>query len=77
VEITADTEEVVQRLLKRAEIEGRPDDTEEVIRRRMVVYAAETEPLTRMYGEQGILRQVDGMGTVEQVSGRILKILKG
>jgi adenylate kinase len=76
VEITADTEEVVQRLLKRAEIEGRADDTEDVIRRRMEVYAAETEPLTRMYADLGVLRQVDGMGTVEEVSERILAALR-
>lgn len=75
VEITADTEEVVQRLLKRAQVEGRADDTEDVIRRRMQVYATETEPLTRMYAEQGILRQVDGMGSIEEVSGRILAAL--
>lgn len=76
VEITADTEEVVQRLLKRAQIEGRADDTEDVIRRRMQVYAAETEPLTRLYADQGLLRQVDGMGTVEEVSERILAALR-
>lgn len=76
VEITADTEEVVQRLLKRAQVEGRADDTEDVIRRRMQVYATETEPLTRMYAEQGVLRQVDGMGSVDEVSGRILAALR-
>ncbi len=76
IEITADTEEVVVRLLKRAEVEGRPDDTEDVIRRRMEVYAAETEPLTRLYADQGVLRQVDGMGSVEEVSGRILAALR-
>jgi adenylate kinase len=75
VEITADTDEVVARLLKRAQIEGRADDTEEVIRRRMEVYAAETEPLTRLYAEQGILVQVDGMGSVEEVQARILAAL--
>lgn len=77
VEITADTEEVVQRLLKRAEIEGRADDTEDVIRRRLEVYAAETEPLSRLYSEQGLLVQVDGMGSVSEVSERILAVLRG
>jgi adenylate kinase len=75
VEITVDTEDVVQRLLKRAQTEGRADDTEEVVRRRLEVYAAETEPLTRLYGEQQILVRVDGMGSVEEVSGRILAAL--
>ncbi|MCB0919468.1 MAG: adenylate kinase [Actinobacteria bacterium] len=76
VEITADTDEVVQRLLKRAELEGRPDDTEEVIRRRMEVYAEQTAPLTAMYAEQGILVQVDGMGGVEEVTERLLAALR-
>lgn len=76
IEITADIEEVVQRLLKRAQIDGRADDTEEVIRRRMEVYAAETEPLAAQYTDQGVLVQVDGMGTPEEVSERILAVLR-
>ena len=76
VEITADTDEVVARLLKRAELESRPDDTEEVIRHRMNVYAEQTEPLTRMYEEQGILVRVDGMGSVDEVTDRLLAALK-
>src|SRR5688572_30209310 len=43
--LTVDRDEVVQRLLKRAELEGRADDTEEVIRRRQEVYAEQTAPL--------------------------------
>ena len=77
IEITVNTEEVIQRLLKRAEIEGRADDTEDVIRRRMEVYAAETEPLIALYSEQGILLRVDGMGSIDEVSERILAALRG
>lgn len=77
LEITVNTEEVVQRLLKRAETEGRADDTEEVIRRRMEVYATETEPLTALYSDQGILVEVDGMGSIDEVSARILAALRG
>lgn len=76
LEITADTDELVGRLLKRAEVEGRADDTEEVIRRRMDVYAEQTAPLIRVYGERGILRSVDGLGSVEDVSGRLLAALR-
>jgi adenylate kinase len=75
LELTADTEEVVGRLLKRAQEQGRADDTEAVIRRRLEVYAEQTEPLTRVYSERGILLQVDGMGTVEAVRDRILAAL--
>lgn len=76
VEITANTEEVIARLLNRAKLEGRADDTEEVIRRRMEIYAEQTEPLTAVYREKGLLVQVDGMGSVEEVSGRLLGALK-
>jgi adenylate kinase len=77
VEVTADTEEVVRRLLKRAEIEGRADDTEEVIRRRMEVYAEQTAPLTALYEAHGVLRRVDGMGPVDEVTERLVKVLEG
>jgi adenylate kinase len=75
VELVVDTDAVVERLLKRAEIEGRADDNEQTIRRRMEVYAAETAPLTATYGERGLLVQVDGMGTVDEVTDRIAAAL--
>jgi adenylate kinase len=77
VELTADTDEVVKRLLKRAEIEGRADDTEDVIRRRMEVYAEQTAPLTAVYEAHGLVRRVDGMGAVDEVTERLLKALEG
>ena len=66
-----------RRLLKRAQEQGRADDTEDVIRRRMEVYAEQTEPLTRVYAEQGILLRVDGMGAIEDVRDRVLAALQG
>ena len=77
VELTVDTEEVVKRLLKRAQEQGRADDTEEVIRRRMEVYREQTEPLTRVYADQGLLVQVDGMGGIDEVRDRVLAALQG
>jgi adenylate kinase len=75
VEITADTDEVVARLLNRAQEQGRADDTEEVIRRRMDVYAEQTEPLVRVYAERGLLLKVDGMGSMDEVTARLLAAL--
>jgi adenylate kinase len=77
LELTADTDEVVARLLKRAEIEGRADDSEEVIRHRQDVYAEETAPLAALYRERGLLRQVDGMGDVDDVTTRLETALRG
>jgi adenylate kinase len=75
--LTADREEIVERLLRRAEIEGRADDTEDVIRRRQEVYAEETEPLIALYRERGLTHEVDGMGEVDEVTGRIFDSLTG
>lgn len=75
VEITANTDEVVARLLNRAQEQGRADDTEEVIRRRMDVYAEQTEPLVAVYSEHGVLVKVDGMGSMDEVTGRLLAAL--
>ena len=73
--LTVDSEELVQRLLARAETEGRADDTEDVIRRRQELYAEETEPLIGLYRDRGILVEVDGMGEVDEVTKRIFDAL--
>lgn len=75
VVLTADSDELVARLLQRATIEGRADDTEEVIRTRQEVYLAETEPLIEVYSKRGLVRAVDGMGDVDEVTGRIMAAL--
>ncbi|MBO9554174.1 adenylate kinase [Cellulomonas sp.] len=72
VEITADPEVVVERLLKRAEIEGREDDTEDVVRHRLDVYAEQTAPISQLYSDRGLLAQVDGIGEVDDVTRRLL-----
>jgi adenylate kinase len=77
LELTVDSEAVVQRLLKRAEIEGREDDTEEVIRERQAIYRRETAPLTDVYSARGLLVQIDGMGSVDEVFDRISAALEG
>lgn len=72
IEITADLDEVTRRLLGRAAIEGRADDTEDVIRTRLEVYATATAPLTAFYEGRGLLAQVDGMGQVDEVTARLI-----
>ncbi len=75
IEMVVDVEEVVNRLLERAAEEGREDDSEEVIRYRQEIYAKETAPLTAIYRERGLLVEVDGMGTVDEVSARMAAAL--
>lgn len=69
--LEADTDEVVARLLKRAEIEGRADDTEEVIRHRQDVYSEQTAPLVELFTEREKLVRVDGLGGIDEVAERI------
>ena len=75
VELTVDVDEVVGRLTKRAAEQGRSDDTEDVIRRRLEVYFEQTAPLIDAYEGQGLLVKVDGMGSVEDVTARVLGAL--
>ena len=75
VEITADPAEVTTSLLARAAKEGRADDTEEVITRRLEVYAEQTAPIIAVYDQRGLVRKVDGLGTVDEVHERIVAAL--
>ena len=75
LEITADSEAVVARLLTRASEQNRADDTESVIRRRLEVYAEQTAPLAALYRDRGLLVQVDGIGAVDEVTERIMTAL--
>lgn len=75
VQLTADTDEVVRRLLNRAIEQGRADDTEDVIRRRLEVYEEQTAPLISVYAQRGLVVMIDGLGEVAEVTGRILEAL--
>lgn len=75
IQLTAETDEVVRRLAKRAIDQGRSDDTEDVIRNRMAVYEEQTAPLITMYAARGFLIRVDGLGEIEDVTSRIVEAL--
>ncbi|MEV0288965.1 MULTISPECIES: adenylate kinase [unclassified Kribbella] len=72
--LRVDQEALVQRLLRRAEIEHRSDDTEDVIRRRLQVYGDQTVPLISLYDERGVLREIDGTGEIHEVRTRVLDV---
>ena len=75
ISLLADTEEVVARLLRRAEIDGRADDNEETIRVRLQVYADQTAPLLEVYRSRGLLVEVNGLGDIDEVSDRVFTAL--
>lgn len=71
IELVADPDVVVARLLKRATEQGRADDTEDVIRHRLTVYSDQTEPLIARYADRGLIVTVDAIGSVAEVTERI------
>ena len=77
VQLTADHDEVVARLLKRSAEQGRSDDTEEVIRHRLALYEEQTAPLIDIYAARGLVIVVDGLGPVDEVTERIVVALEG
>lgn len=68
-------EEIVERLLARAETEGRSDDTEEIIKRRLALYHQETSDLIEAYIELGIVGRVDGTGAIDDITERLLQTI--
>lgn len=77
IQLVADQDEIVARLTKRAQEQGRADDSEEAIRHRQQVYLRETSPLIDVYRERGLLVEVDGLGAVDEVAARIREALAG
>jgi adenylate kinase len=75
VQLTADNDELVRRLAHRAQVEGRADDTPEVIRRRLEVYDSQTAPLIDVYAARGLVAKIDGLGEISDVTARIVEAL--
>ena len=75
VSLDVDPQLLIERLLKRAQIEGRSDDNEETIRNRMEVYTDLTQPLLDHYEKAGLLITVDGVGEIDAVRERVLAAL--
>lgn len=77
IRLVADTDEIVQRLRRRAVEQGRTDDTEDAIRHRQEVYRRETEPIISAFDERGLLVEVNGLGPVDEITERIIDALAG
>ena len=75
VVLTVDDDVLVERLLQRAAVEGRADDTEDVVRRRQELYGEQTAPLIEVYRDRGLLIEIDGLGEVDDVTQRIFAAL--
>lgn len=76
IQIDVDPEMVIQRIARRAELEGRSDDSEETVRNRMRVYEELTAPVVGHYAKKGLLTRVLGEGTIEEVNQRIMAVVR-
>lgn len=72
VALDADRQVLMDRMRKRAQEEGRADDTPEAIAKRLDIYAHETRPLLDVYRDRGLLVEIDGVGRIEEISRRII-----
>ncbi len=73
--LEVDEEEVIKRLLKRAQLEGRKDDTEDVVRNRMSVYHSQTSPLIDFYKKQDKFESVIGIGSIDEISEKLFGVI--
>lgn len=69
ITLTVPEEELIKRILSRGE--GRTDDTEESIKTRLAVYREETRPVQNYYDQKGMVQEIDGTGSIEDIFARI------
>ena len=75
IELVVPREESIARITQRAVEQGRTDDTEQVIANRLAIYERETAPILDVYREHGLVVEIDGVGTLDEVTGRIFAAL--
>ena len=75
ISLDAPEEELIKRMVKRGQDLGRADDTEQTIRHRLTVYHQQTEPVKSYYYQTREVMSVDGLGTVDEVTARIMKCI--
>ena len=75
VSLSADKDELVQRLINRSLESGRSDDAPDIIRQRQKVYWEQTAPLLDFYRSKNLLKEVNGIGEISKITGRILEVL--
>ena len=76
ISLTADEDELIKRLIKRSEESGRSDDTADIISKRQKVYWKQTAPIISSYKKTGILKEVNGLGTIQEITKRIIGAIK-
>jgi len=76
IELVVPREESIARISQRAAEQGRSDDTEEVIANRLAIYERETAPILDVYRTRGVVDRVDGVGSLDEITDRIIASLQ-
>ena len=77
LELDVPEDELMKRLLLRGQQSGRADDNEETIKKRLVVYRQQTQPLIEWYRQEGLHHHIDGLGDLERIFGDICSVIDG
>ena len=75
IELDVPEDELMTRLIKRGQDSGRADDNEETIKKRLIVYHSQTQPLIEWYKKEGLHHHINGFGTLERIFGDIRKVI--
>ena len=76
IELSVPRDESISRLSLRAAEQGRSDDTEEVIANRLAIYERETAPILGVYRTRGVVDEIDGVGSLDEITARIIEALE-
>ncbi len=77
IELDVPEDELMKRLILRGQQSGRADDNEETIKKRLVVYHSQTQPLIEWYKKEGLHHHINGLGTLERIFADIQKVIDG
>ena len=75
IELDVPEDELMKRLILRGQQSGRADDNEETIKKRLVVYHSQTQPLIEWYKHEGLHHHIDGLGTLERIFADIRSVI--
>ena len=76
IELVVPRDESIARISLRAAEQGRSEDTEEVIANRLAIYERETAPILEVYRTRGIVDRIDGVGSLDEITARIIAALE-
>ena len=75
INLTANEDELIKRVLERGKVSGRSDEALDIVKKRQKIYWEQTAPLVKYYQSKNILKNIDGIGRIEEITKRILKVI--